>query len=869
MNGARPTSLVLVKGGRSAYDPQAAGAQCFACPLKGRDVVPPTLVDKPRLAIVGEAPGRLEVSKGIPFIGPSGRLLDAILEEAGFDRANAHITNAVLCRPDDERELAGALACCAPRLGAELAAIPRATILALGSPAAKTVLGKGNILKTRGFIWHAPSVQPTVMRAAERAVEKSPEGPLGQKANARLWGLQARRLIEGRVVIPSVHPAFLLRGADAWRPILAVDVKRAVRWSRGPFKLLDEGKFEVACTAAELRKALRGFGSVVDIDVETDGKDPLEANLVMLGIGEVPRDNSEVDTMRVVLASPWRRSMAPVLQSFLKRRIVVTHNGPSFDELVLGRHGVTYTNKRDTLIAHHAFASHLRQGLDHVASVYCDLPPWKIIYKSHDAAEKGVALGMTEEELNAYNAIDVKAGAVSWMRMQPDLESEQHVYERDMAVARLCQQMQVTGLLIDVGRRDALSKRLRERARRLRYAMRRLVHKKSFSPSRLADVRHMLFEKFKAPVIEPTASGMASTSSATLEAMRHGDTRAARLADLMLRWRTAVKTDSTFVRGMVLGSDGRVHAGWRAFGTESGRPATRDPNVLNIPRMAACVGKPSEGVYGCGVILVDGCKHKKGCEALDMPQPEDQVRDIFVAAPGKQFVYFDLSQAEMRFAAHLSGDERFIETCRGDVHAGNAIVLFPNAADVLREDPKGKGKKWRDIAKNCGFAVTYLAEVQTVFLYLRANGFDVELRDVEDMLWRMRDSYKRYYQYVEENVRLCRSQGHLRTAFLGRIRWMGWFPKPTTVANFPIQSGVADVMGERLLWLDERKPRDVRLVLYAYDAGVYECRSGRDARLMKELIRECWARPIEVPHNGLSFMQPIDLKEGDRWSDFG
>src|SRR5215469_12885110 len=136
-------------------------------------------------------------------------------------------------------------------------------------------------------------------------------------------------------------------------------------------------------------------------------------------------------------------------------------------------------------------------------------------------------------------------------------------------------------------------------------------------------------------------------------------------------------------------------------------------------------------------LIVDGkqfvpCNPKKRKE----PEAEYQVRDIYIASPGYSFVYFDLSQAEMRFAANLSGDEAFIEACRGDVHAGNARVLFrqvPGALEDLK-DPKGRGKRLRDIAKNCGFAITYLAEADKLFSHLLEHGFDVDMATCQDAI---------------------------------------------------------------------------------------------------------------------------------------
>lgn len=166
------------------YDAEAHGALCRQCPLRGRHrPVPPLRASgKVRLILVGEAPGRYEVAKGVPFIGPSGLLLNRLLKEEGWtdamggvERNHTFVTNALLCRPDSDKELKAGRLYCAPRLAAELKALPAdAVIVTMGGPAAKAVLGNGNILKVRGFVWTVPSPKTATKKKPKK--EKRHEG---------------------------------------------------------------------------------------------------------------------------------------------------------------------------------------------------------------------------------------------------------------------------------------------------------------------------------------------------------------------------------------------------------------------------------------------------------------------------------------------------------------------------------------------------------------------------------------------------------------------------------------------------------------------------------------------------------------------
>lgn len=103
------------------------------------------------LALVGEAPGEREVIEGYPFAGPAGRLLDALLAEAGLERARLWLTNVVKCRPVREEKgrlanrapLAGEIKAWLPLLLDELAVVRPSLILCLGATAARALIGRG------------------------------------------------------------------------------------------------------------------------------------------------------------------------------------------------------------------------------------------------------------------------------------------------------------------------------------------------------------------------------------------------------------------------------------------------------------------------------------------------------------------------------------------------------------------------------------------------------------------------------------------------------------------------------------------------------------------------------------------------------
>jgi uracil-DNA glycosylase len=629
-------------------------------------------------------------------------------------------TSGVLhnCLPETDKDAERAAECCAPRLLRELKEIPAdVPIMALGKAAARSVLGVRSILLARGFIWTTrdlakplKAVEQSIGKA-ERENERKRDRSLRKDLSdlfLRREILQGRQAIAGRTVLPTIHPAFVLR-ADVWTPIMNIDFKRAADWldgRLGPKDLIDETrKYVVVEKLQDVRKALAGLGPVISCDIETGkdpmivgstGKNPITAKVLCVGMS---------DGKKTMVIGPWRKEVhARELTKAFSSRTVGFHNGYNFDHIALERDGVKLdlSKVEDTLLAHHAFASHFPQRLDHVVSVF--LPactPWKIKHGMRGGAEEKGLLpdDMTMEDLAGYNASDAIVQARTWNAIQDDLRPEMEVYQHDKQLAALCKEMYVTGIRRDVAHADALAKKMRNSTAGIKGEMRSLLHRPNFHPSRLDDVRKAL-KQLKVGALFVTPTGQVSTASATMEAIGKGDTRSAKFARHMLRWRGINKARSTYIEAPDIQplADGRFHPNWKPFGTVTGRLASRAQSMprLVLTEKAKALLKKNPKWKAKDVVAAIGRDATY--------EIESRVREIYIPAEGKVFVYFDIQQSEMRAAAYLSGDDNFIKSCEsGDVHTANAKILFPESREVLERDPKGEGGSLRSITKNAGF----------------------------------------------------------------------------------------------------------------------------------------------------------------------
>ncbi|MGI8612942.1 MAG: uracil-DNA glycosylase [Nocardioidaceae bacterium] len=167
-----------------------AMAGCTACPLAGsrQRVVPGACPPQAQLLLVGEAPGRSEDEGGLPFIGRSGRLLDALLDDVGLVRNELAVVNTVKCRPPGNRTPRRLeTGTCRPWLDAQVDVVDPAVVLTLGGTALAWALGPGlRIGEVHGSVHNVAgrSVVPTYHPSA--ALRFGPSGPPAQALRSDL-----------------------------------------------------------------------------------------------------------------------------------------------------------------------------------------------------------------------------------------------------------------------------------------------------------------------------------------------------------------------------------------------------------------------------------------------------------------------------------------------------------------------------------------------------------------------------------------------------------------------------------------------------------------------------------------------------------
>lgn len=409
------------------------------------------------------------------------------------------------------------------------------------------------------------------------------------------------------------------------------------------------------------------------------------------------------------------------------------------------------------------------------------------------------------------------------------------VYEKiEKPLIPVMEKMNKVGVKLDVEYLKKLSKEYHKELDKLeksiyKYAGQEFNIK---SPKQLAEV---LFDKLelKPKNQKKTASGQRSTKEGELEKLRDEHP----IIEEIFAFRELQKLLSTYVDNMpeMIGEDGRLHAEFLQTGTTTGRFASQNPNVQNIPT-----------------------KTENG----------KRVRNAFVAREGNVLVALDYSQIELRIAAILSRDEKLIKIFKsgGDIHNAVAAEVFGVVADEVTKDMRRR-------AKVINFGILYGMGVNA----LKANlGVDVTTKQAREYLDAYFETFDGLAKWIDTTKADAARLGYTQTLFGRRRYFEGINSKLPFIraaaermaVNAPVQGTSADIIKIAMVRADEYLDKEklgeqVKLVLQVHDELILEVK--------KEKAEEVAKRIEEIMENVLEDEQskgvPIvaDIRMGDNW----
>ncbi|MGU3779786.1 DNA polymerase I [Burkholderia metallica] len=558
-------------------------------------------------------------------------------------------------------------------------------------------------------------------------------------------------------------------------------------------------------------------------DTETTALDPMLARLVGLSFSVEPGkaaylpvahrgpDMPEQLPLDEVLArlKPWLESA--------DRKKVGQHL--KYDAQVLANYGIALNGiEHDTLLESYVLESHRTHDMDSLALRHLGV---KTI-KYEEVAGKGAKqIGFDEVALAQaaeYAAEDADVTLQLHHALYPQVAREaglERVYrEIEMPVSLVLRKMERTGVLIDDARLHAQSTEIATRLIELEGQAYELAGGE-FNLGSPKQIGQIFFEKLQLPVVKKTPSGAPSTDEEVLQKLAEDYP----LPKLLLEHRGLSKLKSTYtdkLPRMVNPSTGRVHTNYAQAVAVTGRLASNDPNLQNIPVRTA------EG---------------------------RRIREAFIASPGHRIVSADYSQIELRIMAHISGDASLLRAfSQGeDIHRATA-------AEVFGVTPLEVNSDQRRIAKVINFGLIY---------GMSAFGLASNLGITRDAAKLYIDRYFTRYpgvaQYMEDTRAAAKEKGYVETVF-GRRLWLpeingGNGPRrqaaERAAINAPMQGTAADLIKLSMIAVDDWLTRDKlasRMIMQVHDELVLEVPDD-ELSLVREKLPEmmCGVAKLKVP----------------------
>jgi DNA polymerase-1 len=591
----------------------------------------------------------------------------------------------------------------------------------------------------------------------------------------------------------------------------------------------DRSAYECILDAAALDAWIARIDAapLTSLDTETTDLDPLRAQLVGISFAVMEGASSGTNVRAAYL--PLGHSYAgapaqlPLTETLAKLKPWL--ESPQHDKLgqhlkydrhVFANHGLRLAGiVEDTLLQSYVLESDKTHDLGALAARHCGLATISYDAVTGKGANRISFAQVDVARAAEYAAEDADVTLRVHQVLRPQLaaapELEALYRDLELPIAEVLFRIERNGVLIDAATLAQQSDELGRKIMALEAEAQALAGQpfNLNSPKQLAEI---LFNQQGLPVVKKTPSGGASTDEEVLEKLAEDYP----LPKKILEHRSFAKLKSTYTDKLprsVNPQTGRVHTSFSQTGAITGRLASSDPNLQNIPV------RTQEG---------------------------RRIRQAFIAPPGWHIVSADYSQIELRIMAHLSGDDRLLEAfAQGeDVHRATAAEVFGVPTSEVSSEQ-------RRYAKTINFGLIYGMSAHGL-----ARSLDIERSAAQSWIDRYFARYPGVARYMEETRALARHHGYVETVF-GRRLYLAEIKSSNAgrrqgaeraAINAPMQGTAADLVKLAMRsvydWLNA-EGLESRLLLQVHDELILEVPESELA-LVRERLPQLMAGVAEL-----------------------
>ncbi|MFD0913568.1 DNA polymerase I [Methylophilus luteus] len=545
-------------------------------------------------------------------------------------------------------------------------------------------------------------------------------------------------------------------------------------------------------------------------DTETTSLDPLQAKIVGVSFSVTPGEAAYVPLTHDYFDAPAQLplqatldKLKPILENPAIRKV---GQNLKYDMHVLANHGIHLQGvAHDTLLQSYVFESHKGHGMDELSERHLGISPIPFEAVAGKGAKQVGFNQVTVEQASEYSAEDADITLQLHHALHPQVAASsrlEFIYQQvEMPSMLALQRMERHGVLIDSHMLNRQSNEIGLRLMELEKQAYELAGQ-PFNLGSPKQLQEILFGKLGIKPLKKTPSGVPSTDEDVLQelALDHP------LPKVLLEYRGLAKLKSTYtdkLPKMINAATGRVHTNYNQAVAITGRLASSDPNLQNIPVRTA------EG---------------------------RRIREAFIAAPGSHIVSADYSQIELRIMAHLSQDAGMLSA-----FANNEDIHRATAAEIFGVEKTSVDNEQRRYAKVINFGLIY-----GMSAFGLAQNLNIERSAAQSYIERYFARYPGVRKYMSETRELAKQQGYVETIFGRRL----WVPEINSAngnrragaeraaINAPMQGTAADLIKLAMIavdkWLTEEKLHS-KLIMQVHDELVLEVPDAELALVKQQL----------------------------------
>ena len=579
--------------------------------------------------------------------------------------------------------------------------------------------------------------------------------------------------------------------------------------------------------------------SVIAVDTETSSLNPLEADLIGVSFSYAPNKACYIPLAHKNIKSLKKKLVLEKIKPILEDpSIKKVGQNIKFDFTVLKQNGIEVNPIEDTmLISYTLDAGSNRHNLDTLSEIH--LEHKTISYKELVGTGKN-KLNFSDIELDkateyAAEDADVTLRLYNHLKSKLNEEKLNKVYESfEKPMVQLLSKIEFNGIKVDDLYLKKLSKKFEDKIRKIEKEIYSIAGKEFNigSPKQLGEI---IYNELKIAKSKKTKKGSLATNAKILEDLALTEHK---FPKLILEWRQISKLKNTYsdaLQDHISKKTKRVHTSFLLAATNTGRLASSDPNLQNIP-----------------------IKSEEGRE----------IRKAFIADKKNILISADYNQIEMRILADIADVKELKRAFKNneDVHCLTASQVFNVPINKVNDDLRRK-------AKTINFGIIY-----GITQYGLAKQISVSNQEALDFINSYFKNFPEIKDYMSSTISICRKQGYVSNIFGRRIHLRGINDKNFSIRSFqeraainaPIQGSAADIIRLAMIkinkLIENDKKLQTKMLLQIHDELIFECLE-KDAMYIKKTIKEAMISISNSEYHMFSIPLDVHVNSGYNWGE--